>query len=109
MALNLTEHGFLVNPNDWNEQIASELAILNQITLTPAHWEIILFMRSYYMKFNYLPNTRVFVKAISHEFGTEKGNSRYLQALFPESPLKQACLLAGLPKPPICDLAIKNP
>lgn len=102
MDLTLTEQGFLVSTNDWNENIAVELARLNNIVLTPQHWEIVLFMRSYYEKFNYLPNTRIFVKAIANQFGVEKGNSRYLQHLFPESPLKYACLIAGLPKPPTC-------
>ncbi len=102
MELNLTEHGFLVNLDDWNESIAIKLAALNNINLAPEHWEIVLFMRDYYEKFHYLPNTRIFVKAVANQFGTEKGNSRYLQSLFPESPLKYACLLAGLPKPPTC-------
>jgi tRNA 2-thiouridine synthesizing protein E len=102
MELNLTEQGFLVLANDWNDVVAAELATLNDIILTPAHWEIVLFTREYYEKFNYLPNTRIFVKAIANRFGIEKGNSRYLQALFPESPLKFACLIAGLPKPPTC-------
>jgi tRNA 2-thiouridine synthesizing protein E len=44
----------------------------------------------------------MFVKAVQKEFGEEKGNSRYLHRLFPESPLKYACLIAGLPKPPGC-------
>jgi tRNA 2-thiouridine synthesizing protein E len=102
MDLNLTEQGFLVNSSDWNESVATKLAALNGITLMPAHWEIVLFMRNYYAQFNYLPNTRIFVKAIANKFGIEKGNSRYLQQLFPESPLKYACLIAGLPKPPTC-------
>ena len=102
MDLTLTEHGFLVSPQDWTKSVAVELAKRNNIDLTPAHWEIVLFMRGYYEKFNYLPNTRIFVKAIATEFGAEKGNSRYLQHLFPQSPLKYACLIAGLPKPPTC-------
>lgn len=102
MELNLTEQGFLVNFSDWNEAVALELAKLNRITLTLEHWEILFFMRDYYAQFNYLPNTRIFVKTIAKQFGVEKGNSRYLQKLFPESPLKYTCLLAGLPKPPTC-------
>ncbi len=102
MDLTLTEQGFLVNSDDWNEIVAMKLAAQNNITLTPAHWEIVLFMREYYVRFNYLPNTRIFVKAVANKFGIEKGNSRYLQKLFPESPLKYACLIAGLPKPPTC-------
>lgn len=102
MDLTLTEHGFLISMDDWNETVAVELATLNNINLTPAHWEIVWFMREYYQKFNYLPNTRIFVKAIANQFGVEKGNSRYLQQLFPQSPLKYACLIAGIPKPPTC-------
>jgi tRNA 2-thiouridine synthesizing protein E len=102
MDLTLTEQGFLVSTSDWNEAVAVELAKLNNIDLTPAHWEIVFFIRDYYEKFNYLPNTRVFVKAIANQFGDEKGNSYYLQKLFPQSPLKYACLIAGLPKPPTC-------
>lgn len=97
-----TEQGFLINYADWNESIARQLAAMNDIQLTTAHWEIILFMREYYLKYKHLPNTRVFIKAIAKKLGEEKGNSRYLHLLFPESPLKYACKLAGLSKPPTC-------
>ncbi len=100
--LETTDQGFLVKTAEWNEAVAVQLAALNQITLTEAHWEIILFIRHYYLQFKHLPNARVFTKAIAKEFGEEKGNSRYLHKLFPEGPLKYACKLAGLPKPPTC-------
>ena len=54
MDLILTEHGFLVNSGEWNEGVALELAKRNAIELTPAHWEIVLFMRAYYTQFHYL-------------------------------------------------------
>ncbi|MDD5462717.1 MAG: TusE/DsrC/DsvC family sulfur relay protein [Methylococcales bacterium] len=97
-----TGEGFLVNSADWNEEVARRLAELNHIQLSDAHWEIILFIRHYYMQFKHLPNARVFTKAIARELGEEKGNSRYLHLLFPEGPLRYACKLAGLPKPPTC-------
>lgn len=97
-----TEQGFLVNLLDWDEQVAEEIAKLDSITLTEQHWEIILFMRSYYEQYKHLPNTRVFAKAIARMLGEDKGNSRYLHKLFPNGPLKYACKLAGLPKPPTC-------
>ena len=100
--LETTDQGFLVKTAEWNEAVAVQLAALNQINLTEAHWEIILFIRHYYLQFKHLPNARVFTKAIAKEFGEEKGNSRYLHKLFPEGPLKYACKLAGLPKPPTC-------
>jgi tRNA 2-thiouridine synthesizing protein E len=97
-----TDQGFLVNVEDWNEEVAEHLAEANHIQLTPEHWEIILFIRNYYYKFKHLPNARLFTKAIAKELGESKGNSRYLHRLFPDGPLKHACKLAGLPKPPNC-------
>jgi tRNA 2-thiouridine synthesizing protein E len=97
-----TESGFLVDANRWNERIAVALAARIPLEITEAHWEIVRFIREYYLRFQHLPNTRMFVKAIQKEFGEEKGNSRYLHRLFPESPLKYACLIAGVPKPPGC-------
>lgn len=101
-ALETTGQGFLVNKSDWNEQVAIHLAQKDNISLTDQHWEIILFIRSYYEQYKHLPNTRLFIKAIARALGEGKGNSRYLHRLFPEGPLKYACKLAGLPKPPTC-------
>ena len=102
VCLETTDQGFLVKAADWNEEVAKRLAELNNIPLNDAHWEIILFIRHYYLQFKHLPNARVFTKAIGRELGEDKGNSRYLHKLFPEGPLKYACKLAGLPKPPTC-------
>ena len=97
-----TDDGFLLNVTDWNECVAEALAAKVNLPLTAAHWEIIHFIRDYYFSFNHLPNARLFVKAVQKTLGEEKGNSRYLAGLFPESPVKLACLIAGLPKPPGC-------
>jgi len=102
MSLEITDQGFLVKYADWNETVAKQLAGHNQIDLSAEHWEIILFIRGYYLQFKHLPNARVFTKAVAKKLGEEKGNSRYLHKLFPDGPLKYACKLAGLPKPPTC-------
>ncbi|MGZ8188852.1 MAG: TusE/DsrC/DsvC family sulfur relay protein [Methylosarcina sp.] len=102
LTLAITDQGFLANPADWNEEVARRLAELNNIELQPEHWEIIRFIRDYYQQFRHLPNARVFAKAIAKTLGEEKGKSRYLHKLFPDGPLKYACKLAGLPKPPTC-------
>jgi tRNA 2-thiouridine synthesizing protein E len=101
-VLETTAEGFLSTLNDWDENVALEIARIEEIELTPAHWEIILYIQQYYEKFKHLPNARVFAKAIKNKLGEEKGTSRYLQRLFPQGPLKFACKIAGLPKPPTC-------
>lgn len=98
----LTDQGFLVRLADWDEDVARRLAEINHIELSDEHWEIILFIRGYYQLYKHLPNARVFTKAVLKQFGESKGNSRYLHRLFPDGPLKYACKLAGLPKPPTC-------
>lgn len=98
----LTEEGFLRDFRAWDEEVAIALAAREGIGLTEAHWEIIRFMRAYYLRVQHLPNMRMFVKAVANALGEEKGNSRYLHRLFPKGPLKYACKLAGLPKPPHC-------
>jgi tRNA 2-thiouridine synthesizing protein E len=102
LIIETNEQGFLLNISDWSDKVAMALAANEHIELTDAHWEIIRFIREYYLMYKHLPNTRMFVKAITKSFGVEKGNSRYLHKLFPNGPLKYACKLAGLPKPPNC-------
>ncbi len=102
LSVQTNDQGFLCQVTDWNEDVAQHLAVLNNLTLTDEHWEIILFIRNYYLQYKHLPNARVFSKALANALGTEKGNSRYLHKLFPEGPLKYACKIAGLPKPPTC-------
>jgi tRNA 2-thiouridine synthesizing protein E len=96
------EQGFLTDMQQWNEAVAEQLALLESIELLDAHWEILWFIREFYQQYQYLPNARVFTKAIKKTLGEDKGNSRYLLKLFPEGPLKYACKIAGLPKPPSC-------
>ena len=101
-ALETTADGFLRDAGQWNRAVADEIARLEALVITDRHWEILLFIRDYYQQFKHLPNARMFVAAIRKRFGDEKGNSRYLQNLFPQGPLKYACKIAGLPKPPTC-------
>lgn len=97
-----SDQGFLCQVDDWDTVIAECLAQNENVKLSDQHWEIINFIRHYYLNYKHLPNSRVFTKAVSNSLGKEKGNSRYLHHLFPEGPLKYACKIAGLPKPPTC-------
>jgi len=94
--------GYLKNLNDWDEALAETIAHDEGLTLTPSHWEVILFLRDYYKEYHATPPMRLLVQAIKKSLGEEKGNSRYLFGLFPEGPGKQATKIAGLPKPPWC-------
>lgn len=97
-----TSAGFLQDYLAWDRLVAVQIASRAGIELTQAHWEIILFIREYYSTYRHLPNNRMFVKAIRTRFGEDKGNTRYLYTLFPEAPLKFACMIGGLPRPASC-------
>jgi len=100
--LETTDDGFLRDSSLWNQSVAEALASIEALELCDAHWEILFFIRDYYQKFKHLPNARMFAAAIRKQLGEDKGSSRYLQKLFPQGPLKYACKIAGLPKPPTC-------
>ncbi len=94
--------GYLKNVADWQPDMAPLLAQEEQIILTDAHWEVINFVRGFYLEYKTSPAIRVLVKAIGQTLGPEKGNSKYLYTLFPIGPAKQATKIAGLPKPAKC-------
>lgn len=96
------EEGYLTNLSDWSEEIADAIAQQENVAMTPNHWEVVNFLREYYNEYQIAPAVRVLTKAIGKKLGPEKGNSKYLYELFPYGPAKQACKIAGLPKPTGC-------
>lgn len=96
------EEGYLVNLTDWTEDIAGAIAKQENIEMSQNHWEVVNFLREYYNEYQIAPAVRVLTKAISKKLGPEKGSNQYLYELFPYGPAKQACKIAGLPKPTGC-------
>jgi TusE/DsrC/DsvC family sulfur relay protein len=101
-SLETDEEGYLINISDWSEDVALELAKSENVDLSENHWEVINFLREYYNEYQIAPAVRVLTKAIGKKLGPDKGNSKYLYELFPYGPAKQACKIAGLPKPTGC-------
>jgi tRNA 2-thiouridine synthesizing protein E len=101
-TLETDEEGYLVNLSDWTEDVANEIAKTENVEMTENHWEVVNFLRDYYNEFQIAPAVRVLTKAIGKKLGPDKGNSKYLYELFPYGPAKQACKIAGLPKPTGC-------
>ena len=96
------EEGYLVNLQDWTPQVAELLAEQDGIELTPDHWEVIDVLRTFYQTFEQAPSMRPLVKWVGQRLGQEKGRSIYLMRLFPPSPAKLGCKIAGLPRPHHC-------
>lgn len=98
----LDKDGYLVNLNDWDRDAANALAAQENITLTPAHWEIVATLQEFYREFELSPAMRALVKYTEKKLGPEKGKSIYLLQLFPPSPARIASKIAGLPRPTNC-------
>ncbi|RTE87183.1 MULTISPECIES: TusE/DsrC/DsvC family sulfur relay protein [Gammaproteobacteria] len=96
------KHEYLLHFEQWNETLAEHIATLENIELSPEHWEVVNFVREFYQEYDTSPAMRVLVKAVAKKLGEDKGNSRYLYSLFPKGPAKQATRIAGLPKPAKC-------
>ena len=93
-----TDTGFLVNLEDWNEDIAKVIAVQEEIELTERHWDVINYLRDEFInnKENQ-PNTRNMVKDIG-KMWNEKIDTKTLFDLFPGNPSKQAGRIGGLPE-----------
>jgi tRNA 2-thiouridine synthesizing protein E len=95
-SLGVDADGNLVNLNDWNEEIAKEIAKMEGIEdLTERHWAVINYMRKVYAETGDAPSIRKLTK----ESGVE---TKELYSLFPKGPAKKAARIAGLPKPKGC-------
>ncbi|MBL6946615.1 MAG: TusE/DsrC/DsvC family sulfur relay protein [Rhodospirillales bacterium] len=102
MTIEHDEEGFMEDISQWTLDVANFLADEEKVEMTDEHWEVVNFLRDYYNEYQIAPAIRVLVKQMKKAFGPEKGNNKYLYQLFPYGPAKQACKIAGLPKPTGC-------
>jgi TusE/DsrC/DsvC family sulfur relay protein len=96
------EEGYIIDISLWNPELALLIAEGENIEMGNDAWEVVNFLGSYYEEYQIAPAVRVLTKAVKKSLGPEKGNSKYLYELFPYGPAKQACKIAGLPKPTGC-------
>lgn len=93
-TIQINDEGYMTNPNEWNHEIAIEMAKEANLTLTEKHFAVLEYLRA---------------KALSGETLTIRkiGSSgivdiKEFYQLFPGGPLKLASKLAGIPKPTSC-------
>ena len=96
------EEGYITNLSDWTPELADVIAKEEGIEMDDERWEVVNFLRDYYDEYQIAPAVRVLIKALKKTMGPEKGNNKYMYELFPYGPAKQACKIAGLPKPTGC-------
>lgn len=95
-TVEVTDEGFLVNPDDWTEEMAPEIAKEEGIEeLTDMHWKVIRFMREDFKEREQIPS----IRRMKNVGGIPTAD---LYKLFPGAPAKKAAKIAGLGKPEGC-------
>jgi len=91
--------GYLLDPDEWNEDVALAIAAQERIVMTEAHWEIVRFVRNYFEQQQSVPENRTLLKMLRDRHGRDVATRRYVQGLFPYGFGQQACKIAGMRKP----------
>lgn len=92
----LDQDGHLANREDWSEELAQELANIEDVgELTDRHWKVIKYIQKEFDENGDAPSIRKLTK----ESGV---STKELYQLFPKGPAKKAAKIAGLPKPKGC-------
>lgn len=92
--VNVSEEGYLEDMNQWNEDIAREIAEEIGIELTDKHFEVLNYLREKTKEGEALTIRKVGKSGITDIKGLYK--------LFPKGPLKYSSKIAGIPKPASC-------
>ena len=91
--------GYLLDPTDWDLDVAAHIAALENIEMSTDHWMVVHYVRNYLEERQSVPEARHLLKAMKAELGDEKATRRYLYQFFPYGYGQQACKIAGARKP----------
>lgn len=97
-SIETTDAGYLVEANDWDDDVAQVLAADEEVEMTEQHWDVVRFLRSEHVdNAGAEPNEREIMKAMKGLWG-KKPTSKDMYNLFPNMPSKQGRKIAGLPQ-----------
>ncbi|MCX7697128.1 MAG: TusE/DsrC/DsvC family sulfur relay protein [Bacteroidales bacterium] len=92
--IEVTEEGYLINPDDWSKEVAIDIAKEEGLELTETHFKILDYLRS-----KFKAGETLTIRAINKS-GIVDVKTFY--QLFPGAPLRLSMKIAGLPKPTSC-------
>jgi tRNA 2-thiouridine synthesizing protein E len=94
--ITFNEEGFMIDPDQWNKDLAMELAKQEGIEeLTENHWKIIEFCRESAQDSGAAPTLRQITKGTGI-------STKELFSLYPKGPAKKVAKISGLGKPEGC-------
>lgn len=96
VSIEVDEDGFMLEPGQWNEDVAKALATTEGVNeLNDEHWKLVHYLRNYFLQFGVAPMIRKLCKETGYDL-------KKVYELFPSGPAKGACKVAGLAKPTGC-------
>ncbi len=99
-SVNTDGHGYITDQHKWTKDFAEYTAAKEGITLTPAHYEVIDYIRESEEDHGVMPDVRHVLKWISKRDGVNKsGAKEVLYGLFPYGYVKQTIKIAGMKQP----------
>ena len=98
-SIDTDAEGYLVEPAQWDEQVAAVLARDEHIDLGAEHWRVLEFMREFYAEHQVAADARFVIRFIATQLGHGKAARDRLFELFPYGYVQQACKIAGMKRP----------
>ena len=92
--IQVNDEGYLTDFNQWDKEVATEIATENKITLNNRHWEVIGFLQDQHKQQVPLSIRKIGKSGVI--------DIKEFYELFPNGPLKISTKIAGIPKPASC-------
>ena len=99
MDIQTDDDGFLLDPEDWSEEWAKQIADAENLKLTDDHWMLINMIRKLYQEHLAVPEMRTIMQQLKKDFGPNKATRKFVYALFPYGYGQQGCKIAGMRQP----------
>ncbi|MCW8964096.1 MAG: TusE/DsrC/DsvC family sulfur relay protein [Gammaproteobacteria bacterium] len=87
-----------LNNQLWDRKQCTDMASLEDIKLSDEHWDVIVYLRDYYVETGLPRFARTTSRALNKRFSAQ-GGSKYLYGLFSGGPVTQGSRIANLRTP----------
>ncbi|SFV83073.1 tRNA 2-thiouridine synthesizing protein E @ Dissimilatory sulfite reductase, gamma subunit [hydrothermal vent metagenome] len=99
-TIELDNEGYLIEPSQWDRDVAIELAKTENLELNDEHWIVFDLMRDFYNENGVAPDVRHIFKQLGVDLGISKKEAKAkLFSLFPYGYVQQACKISGMRRP----------
>lgn len=102
LSIALDSDGHLSDHRLWTPAIAQVLADTLGVELGEPHYQILQAVRAFFEQYHHSPATRVLIKYLQQELGTNIDNAKLQQLFNTGLVARHVNRIAGLPKPPNC-------